>query len=48
MGKRDFSRREPKKQRKDVKKTEASVILPPLMTVEIIKKGKKNKEDETP
>ena len=46
MGKRDFRHREPKKTKKDTKKAPAATILPPPMTVEVIKKGKKEREGE--
>jgi len=45
MGKRDYRHREPKKPKKDAKKI-ATTILPPPVTVEIIKKGKRQKEGE--
>ena len=46
MGKRDFRHREPKKQKKDAKKISAATILPSPVTVEVIKKGKKEREEE--
>ena len=46
MGRRDFRRHEPKKPKKEAKKVSAEVILPPPVTVEVIKKGKKAKETE--
>ena len=45
MGKRDYRQREPKKAKKDVKKTLTSAILPPSATVEVIKKGKKEPKE---
>ena len=46
MGRRDYRHREPKKQRKEVKKTSLAEILPPSATVEVIKKGKKELKGE--
>ena len=46
MGRRDFRRREPKKTRKGSKKGGRASILPSPMTVEVIKKGKKDKGEE--
>jgi len=47
MGKRDYRHREPKKPKKDIKKTVISSILPASSGVEIVKKKKKvRKEDE--
>lgn len=46
MGKRDYRHREPKKTKKDTKKTSLSDILPPPTTVEVIKKGKKEPKEE--
>jgi hypothetical protein len=46
MGTRDYRRREPKKTRKDTKKVSADSILPPPMTVEVVKKGKKERKEE--
>jgi hypothetical protein len=45
MGKRDFVKREQKKPKKDAKKTPKIDILPQV-NVEVIKKGKKEKEEE--
>jgi len=47
MGKRDYRHRESKKQKKDEKKVHAppTIIAPPA-TVEVIKKGKKEKPEE--
>ena len=46
MGGRDYRHREPKKAKKSTKKISAATILPPPMTVEVIKKGKKEPEAE--
>ena len=46
MGKRDFRHRESKKPKKDTKKTSAATILPSPMTVEVIKKGKREPKEE--
>ena len=46
MGKRDFRHRESKKPKKDAKKESLAGILPLPVTVEIIKKGKKEKTKE--
>jgi len=46
MGRRDYRHREPKKPKKDVKKTSVDTILPPPVTVEVIKKGKKEGKEE--
>jgi len=46
MGRRDYRHREPKKLKKDTKKTLAATILPPSTTVEVIKKGKKGQKEE--
>jgi len=46
MGRRDYRHREPKKPKKDVKQTPAITILPPPMTVEVAKKGKKERKEE--
>ena len=45
MGKRDRAQRETKKPKKDAKKITAAAVLPPPMTVEVIKKGKKDREE---
>lgn len=46
MGKRDIRHRESKKVKKGIKKaTEVNILTPP-MTVAVIKKGKKAKEEE--
>ncbi len=41
MGSRDYRKREPKKPKKDTKKTSATDILPPQTTVEVVRKAKK-------
>ena len=46
MGRRDYRHREPKKPKKDAKKTSVDTILPPPVTVEVIKKGKKEGKEE--
>ena len=46
MGSRDYRRREPKRAKKDAKKVSAAPILSPPATVEVIKKGKKEREAE--
>jgi hypothetical protein len=46
MGGRDFRWRERKKPKKSAKKISTATILPPPITVEVIKKGKKEREAE--
>ena len=46
MGRRDFRRRESKKSKKDAKKVSTAGILQPPMTIETIKKGKKEPKEE--
>jgi len=46
MGKRDYRHREPKKHKKDAKKVPTVTILPSPVSVEVIKKGKKGREEE--
>ena len=46
MGRRDFRHREPKKPKKDAKKVSVTTILPPPMTVEVVKREKKRKVEE--
>jgi len=46
MGRRDYRHREPKKTKKDTKKAVATEILQPPVSVEIIKKGKKEVKEE--
>ena len=45
MGKRDYRHREPKKQKKDAGKLSPISIVPPPTTVEVVKKGKKGREE---
>lgn len=45
MGKRDYRHREPKKKKKDVQKIAPVSIIPPSVQVEVIKKGKKKREE---
>ena len=46
MGDRDFRRREHKKPKKSAKKISTAAVLPTPVTVEVIKKGKKEREAE--
>lgn len=46
MGRRDYRHREPKKAKKEAKKISAATILPSPTTVEVIKKGKKERKAE--
>ena len=46
MGRRDYRHREPKKTKKDAKKVSAATVLPSPVNVEVIKKGKKKREEE--
>ena len=46
MGSRDYRRREPKKTRKTAKKISPATVLPPSVTVEVVKKGKKEHKEE--
>ncbi|MDD4877378.1 MAG: hypothetical protein PHQ86_09730 [Dehalococcoidales bacterium] len=46
MGKRDYRHRESKKPKKDTKKVSAATILPSPAIVEVVKKEKKQKEEE--
>jgi len=46
MGSRDYRWREPKKPKKESKKIVTETILPPPVTVEVIKKGKKEPKIE--
>jgi len=45
MGKRDYRHREPKKKKRDAQKIAPVSIIPPLVQVEVIKKGKKKREE---
>ena len=44
MGRRDYRHREPKKSKKDAKKLPPVTILPTSANVEVIRKGKKERE----
>ncbi len=46
MGKRDYRWKESKKPKKDAKKISSVEILPSPITVEVIKKGKKERPAE--
>jgi len=46
MGKRDYRWRERRKPKKDAKKTTGAEILPSPVTVEVIRKGKKERLEE--
>ncbi|MCX7911950.1 MAG: hypothetical protein N2506_03150 [Dehalococcoidales bacterium] len=46
MGSRDYVRREKKKPKKDAKKPLSVPITQPPVEVEVIRKGKKHKEEE--
>lgn len=46
MGKRDYRHRETKKPRKDAKKVSTTTVLQPPVAVEVIRKGKKEREGE--
>ena len=46
MGRRDYRHREPKKPKKDVKKILATTILPLPTTVEVVKKKRKEEEQD--
>ncbi len=46
MGRRDYRHREPKKSKKDAKKTLSVLNTPPPMPVEVIRKRKERKEPE--
>ncbi len=45
MGRRDYRHREPKKLKKDAKKISPITIITPPVQVEVIKKGKKKREE---
>ncbi len=45
MGRRDYRPREPKKSKRDARKISPVTIVPPPMTVEVIKKSKKKREE---
>jgi hypothetical protein len=46
MGKRDYRHREPKKPRKGARRPAVSEFLPNPSSVEVVKKGKKEKPAE--
>jgi len=46
MGQRDYRKREQKKPKKDTKKTSVISGLPLPMTVEVVRKGKKERKEE--
>ena len=46
MGRRDFRRRESKKPKKDTKKISVTDILPASESVEVVKRGRKKREEE--
>jgi len=46
MSRRDYRHRETKKPKRDEKKIAHSTIFAPPASVEVIKKGKKGKEEE--
>ena len=46
MGRRDKRHRESKKQKKDAKKASASTILSPPMTVQVVKKSRKESDKD--
>jgi len=45
MGRRDYRHREPKKSKRSAKKISPVDIVSPPMQVEVIKKGKKRREE---
>jgi len=45
LGRRDYRHREPKKSKKNAKKISPVTIIPSPMQVEVIKKGKKKREE---
>ncbi len=47
MGSRDYRHREPKKQKKEAKKILPATVLPSPLTVEVVKKKRKEREEET-
>jgi len=46
MGRRDYRHREPKKTKKTSKKAPVETIIQSPMAVEVIKKGKREREEE--
>jgi len=45
MGRRDYRHREPKKSKRDARRISPVTIVPPSVTVEVIKKSKKKREE---
>jgi hypothetical protein len=45
MGRRDYRHREPKKPKKEARKISPITIIPTPLQVEVIKKGKKKREE---
>lgn len=45
MGRRDYRHREPKKTKKGAKKVLTTNILPPPMTVEVVRKERKERKE---
>ncbi len=43
MGRRDYRKRESKKSKKDARKAPTTVVIAPPASVEVIKRGKKEK-----
>jgi hypothetical protein len=46
MGKRDKERREAKKPKKDARKSAIETIIQPPMSVEVVRKKRKEREEE--
>jgi hypothetical protein len=46
MGSRDFRKREPKKAKKDAKKSVTGPVMPTSPSVEVVKKNRKKGEEE--
>jgi hypothetical protein len=46
MGRRDYRHRESKKPKKDARKISPATIVQPPMTVEVVRKGKKERKEE--
>jgi hypothetical protein len=46
MGRRDYRHKEPKKAKKDIRKLPPVTILPTPVNVEVVKKGRRGKEEE--
>jgi len=47
MGRRDYRKHETKKPKKSTRKTSITDILPPSVTVEVVKKKRREPEEET-